>query len=495
MTVAEVKQLALDFSGSEEEQGELPEGWVCSRLGNVLIVNYGKGLKQSDRVQGPVPVYGSNDVVGSHDTSLTDGPTVIIGRKGSAGAVHYSSSSCWPIDTTYFVDDFNGFDPVYLLHSLRALNLAELDTSTAIPGLNRDELYAQEIPIPPLAEQKRIAAKIEVLLARVRGAKERLERVPVLLKRFRQAVLAAACSGRLTEEWRETHITDDSAYIYLQKILKERRVYFEKVGTRIYKEPIEPDRSKLSDVPDQWAAASMDQLACFVTSGPRGWAKFYADSGPVFIRAQNINTDKLRLEDIAHVQPPNNAEGLRTRVRLGDLLITITGANVTKAALVDVDLEEAYISQHVALARLVDPAVERFVFLWTISPLHGRAKLLADAYGAGKPGLNLDNIREMVVPLPPLSEQREIVRRVEALFKLAEAIERRVEAARARADKLTQAILAKAFRGELVPTEAELARREGRSYEPASQLLQRIRTARQGAEPRENNPRTPNRKK
>jgi len=79
----------------------------------------------------------------------------------------------------------------------------------------------------------------------------------------------------------------------------------------------------------------------------------------------------------------------------------------------------------------------------------------------------------MPLPVPPHAEQIDIVRRVEALFKLADAIERRVEAATKRADKLTQAILGKAFRGELVPTEAELARREGRTYEPASALLER----------------------
>jgi type I restriction enzyme S subunit len=100
------------------------------------------------------------------------------------------------------------------------------------------------------------------------------------------------------------------------------------------------------------------------------------------------------------------------------------------------------------------------------------------AYGAGKPGLNLDNIREMLVALPPLDEQREIVRRVDALFALARAIERRVAVATARAERLQQAVLARAFRGELVPTEAELARREARGYEDAEALLARVRAAR-----------------
>src|SRR5258707_632462 len=148
-----------------------------------------------------------------------------------------------------------------------------------------------------------------------------------------------------------------------------------------------------------------------------------------------------------------------TRVQVADLLVTVTCANVTKTALEALDLGEAYVSQHVALVRLVDALVAPFVHLWIVSPSHGRKKLLGDAYGAGKPGLNLDNLREVVLALPPLAEQREIVRRVETLFKLADGIEKRVAMATTCAEELTQSILAKALRGELVPTEAELARR------------------------------------
>src|SRR5262249_49431683 len=97
-----------------------------------------------------------------------------------------------------------------------------------------------------------------------------------------------------------------------------------------------------------------------------------------------------------------------------------------------------------------------------------------DAREVARPTLNLEQLETLPVPRPPLEEQHEIVRRVEALFNLADAIEKRVAAAQSRADKLTQSILAKAFRGELVPTEAELARQEGREYEPASVLLERI---------------------
>jgi type I restriction enzyme S subunit len=101
---------------------------------------------------------------------------------------------------------------------------------------------------------------------------------------------------------------------------------------------------------------------------------------------------------------------------------------------------------------------------------------------AGQQGVSGADIKRQPIAVPPLPEQQEIVRRIETLFRLADAIEKRVTAASARAEKLTQAVLAKAFRGELVPTEAELARREARDYEPAARLLERMQAERTSAD-------------
>ena len=106
---------------------DLPKGWVLARLSEILTVNYGKGLTEVDRRPGEVSVYGSNGVVGKHNDALTCGPTIILGRKGTVGAVHLSTRPCWPIDTTYFIDEFHGFDPAYLAYALRSLDLAELN--------------------------------------------------------------------------------------------------------------------------------------------------------------------------------------------------------------------------------------------------------------------------------------------------------------------------------------------------------------------------------
>lgn len=332
--------------------------------------------------------------------------------------------------------------------SFRQAAEMEMTGSVGQKRVPADFIENAEIPLPPLADQKRIVEAIERLTARVHAARDRLAAVPAILKRFRQAVLAAACSGRLTEDWREATAPEANP----TDLLRQTEAVRSQAG-RVPRVGGTPDQL---DAPAAWARVYFGNLLTLLTSGSRGWAEYYSKAGPLFIRSQDINTDRLLFDDMAHVSPPaNSADRARTRAQQNDVLLTITGANVTKCALVDADLPEAYVSQHVALCRPALPEMSQYLHLWLTSPQHGRGVLLDVAYGAGKPGLNLDNIKEVPVALPTLTEQAEIVRRVDLLMKLADAIERRVATAHARADKLTQSILAKAFRGELVPAIAD----------------------------------------
>lgn len=129
--------------------------------------------------------------------------------------------------------------------------------------------------------------------------------------------------------------------------------------------------------------------------------------------------------------------------------MTITGANVTKCARVKADLDDAYVSQHVSLIRLENPSVAPFIELGLKAPNAGRYQLQKAAYGGGKPGLNLQNIKDVKLALPNPEEMEAIVRRVDQLFSHADRIEQQVNNALARVNNLTQSILAKAFRGEL----------------------------------------------
>ena len=157
---------------AQDERYELPLGWAWSSLGEIVELKYGKGLPAKSRnSSGNILVYGSNGVVGNHDKALTGSPAIVVGRKGSVGEVHISMTPCWPIDTTYFIDLFPpGLDAAFLFRYLRSQRIGDLDRSTAVPGINRGDLYRVPMPLPPLSEQRRIIAKIEALFEQSRTA-------------------------------------------------------------------------------------------------------------------------------------------------------------------------------------------------------------------------------------------------------------------------------------------------------------------------------------
>ena len=158
----------------------------------------------------------------------------------------------------------------------------------------------------------------------------------------------------------------------------------------------------------QWPVAPLGELAVFITSGSRGWARHYAESGATFIRSQNIVKGQLDFSERQYVAPPEGAEGNRTRVKLGDVLITITGNSVGNVAYVDHDLGEAYISQHVGLVRLQEPSQAEYVCRYLSPGAPGNAQIVASQSGQSKPGLNLQDLRGFAIALPGSEEQRAI---------------------------------------------------------------------------------------
>lgn len=132
------------------------------KLGDICEFKYGSSLPASVRSGDAFPVYGSNGVVGAHLQSLTDGPTIVVGRKGSIGEVNFSNGPCWPIDTTYFIDrTATKADLRWLSYALSGLRLGELNKATGVPGLNRNDAYEKLIFVPPVDEQRRIAAILD----------------------------------------------------------------------------------------------------------------------------------------------------------------------------------------------------------------------------------------------------------------------------------------------------------------------------------------------
>jgi type I restriction enzyme, S subunit len=233
-------------------------------------------------------------------------------------------------------------------------------------------------------------------------------------------------------------------------------------------------------VPDNWSWVKVGELGDgadeAVQVGPMSMqSRDFEDSGVPVLNVGCIQTgwfDKSKL----NYMPATKASAFgRYCIRAGDILFTRSGT-IGRCAVATPAEQGHLMTLHLLRVRPDQrKALSAYLCYVFQGAPHIQRQMKEAAIGSTRAGFNTNLLAGLDVPIPSLPEQREIVRRVGALFKLADRIEAKLAAARQRVDALPQAVLAKAFRGELVPTEAELARREGRDYEPAADLLARIR--------------------
>ncbi len=476
----------------------LPDSWISATVESIAIITSGQTPKGVTEVvsQGEFPWFRVGDM-NSHGNEtylkaakvnlskqdvealrirLRPPGTIVFPKRGGAIATNkkriLAQRSAYDLNTMgiYAI----GLDHSYFWHWFMTIDLGNLSDGSNVPQINNDDIQPLNVPLPPRNEQRRIVEKIEELFTKLDAGVRSLEQARALLKSYRRSVLKAAVEGELSREWREAHRdTLEPTSELLERILQERR---EKFAGKKYKEPDAPDTLKLPTLPNGWEWATTNQLFGFVTSGSRDWKKYYSNKGAIFIRTQDINKDRILLEDVSYVDLPPRAEGKRSRVLENDILIIITGANVGKVALVDRPLPEAYVSQSVALTRPVVGEVAEFLHLAMIAEGFGRSQLDKLAYGMGRPVLNLTNVQQLILPLPSLAEQEIITSEYQRRISIIDELDDAVEASLRRADGLRQSILKRAFSGKLVPQDPD--------DESASMLLERIRLEREAAKPK-----------
>ncbi|EOW9104088.1 restriction endonuclease subunit S [Vibrio cholerae] len=456
---------------------QLPKGWKQVHLGEVVELKYGKSLPAKSRDGEGFPVFGSNGVVGLHSTPLVDCAGLIVGRKGSFGEVHLSEQPFSPIDTTYYVDEFKTGSLKYWFYQLKCLPLTKLNRSTAIPGLNRDDAYAQQINLPPLAEQNRIVEKLDEVLAQVDTIKARLDGIPAILKRFRQSVLAAAVSGKLTEEWRKNNSGQQIKPLLYEIETQREKLKAAKLLKRSFgkHETVDPQSNEL---PDGWEWVCFDQISDnennALKAGPFGSALKKSDCTDhgyrVYGQEQVIAGDETLVSYYINEEKYQQLEACS--VKSGDILISLVGT-IGKVLILSDKVESGIINPRLVKLSLNSEIQRKYIKAYLDSPLAWHF-FNGFSHGGTMDILNLGILRKLPIPLPPVEEQKEIVRLVDQYFAFADTIEAQVKKAQARVDKLTQSILAKAFRGELVPQDP--------NDEPADKLLERIALARKEAE-------------
>lgn len=489
---------------------ELPLGWKRSNLEVLASASGGSTPSKAEPRfwnGGNVPWVSPKDmktfVISDSEDHITEGAlerltlvpedsVLVVVRSGILSRTLPVAITTAPVTINQDMRAFipaQGVSATFLAWQLIANEYEILDAcskdGTTVASIEGVALAQFPIWIAPRAEQTRIVEKLEDLLGSLDAAVAELKAAQRKLAQYRQSLLKAAVEGTLTAQWRATHGTPpETGHQLLQRILQERRTRWEdkqrakfaqagktppKGWQAKYPEPAAPETSDLPALPEGWVWASLDQLAEFVTSGSRGWAEYYSTVGAMFIRSQDINKDRLDITDAAFVNPPANSEGARTRVQRNDLLLTITGANVGKTARVEVDLDEAYVSQHVALIRLVDQDISAYLHLFLICKAGGRGQLDKMAYGAGKPGLNLQQVLSVAVPVPSLEEMSQLLATLNTQLSAAKEQDAALARALRQAAAQRRNLLKAAFAGQLVPQDP--------ADEPASELLARIRAS------------------
>ncbi len=199
------------------------------------------------------------------------------------------------------------------------------------------------------------------------------------------------------------------------------------------------------DAGSDYDSEPLDRHLEFLTSGSRGWAEHYVKSGKRFLRSLDVQMNRIGTDDVAYVNPPPGTEADRTRVKDGDVLVTITGSRIGRVAFIPESFGEAYVSQHVAIARLKPTLLPRYCSMFLSLQNGGQRQIAKAQYGQTKPGLSLTNIREFQIPIPPVKEQQ---RFLNAWNKHAKLMLHQGESSND-TQALFDSLVQKAFRGDL----------------------------------------------
>lgn len=371
----------------------LDNGWSSTTLGGFVELKYGKSLPSQARVSGPFPVFGSNGQVGSHMKSITAGPTIVIGRKGSFGEVAYSDQACWPIDTTYYVDGTaTSADLRWLNWLLPTLGLKELNRAAAIPGLNREDAYRKPVMLPPLDEQRRIADILDQADTLRTKRREAIAHLDDLTQSLFHEMFGEPIAS--VEAWPVTH---------LGALVRE--------GDRVNYGVVQPGETVSTGVP--------------------------------LIRAGDLVGGRVDRRSLKTIASEIESKYARSRL-LGDEILVSCVGSIGSIAVSDDSLRGCNVARAVARIPLAVQWNRTFVASHLRTPVVQRY-FTSELRTVAQPTLNIKQLAATPVPLPPRALQDEFAARAE----LIEAAKSTNAAHLAELDSLAASLGDRAFAGAL----------------------------------------------
>lgn len=356
-------------------------------------------VTEEERIAGPYPYFGANGQQGWIHQYLFDEPLVLLAEDGGhfenpeRGIAYCISGKTWVNNHAHVLRPRDGVDLSYLCRVLENADVRRHVTGTTRAKLTKAGASKISIPLPSLQDQRQIAEALD--RADVLRTKQR--KVLAQLNALTHSIFLDMF-GDLTTEGKTDH------------------------------------------------SMRLGELLKFVTSGSRGWAEYYVPSGARFVRSLDVQMNYIASDSAVFVDPPSSAEARRTRIQEGDVLLTITGSRIGRVAAAPKDLAGAYISQHVAILRLDQrQVVPEFVAYFLSMETGGQRQIAKAQYGQTKPGLNLDQIRNLHVPLPSVADQQEFKKRLNAVRSVITLQTN----ALAKLDALFFSLQHRALRGEL----------------------------------------------
>jgi len=330
------------------------------------------------------------------------------------------------------------------LSRLKDTVLVPLMTGAANVSLTVTKIKKVEIPLPPIEEQLRIVSLFNRMDNEQAELVDEISHQQELLKKLCQSILQEAIEGKLTASWREQNPDVESASVLLEKIKaeKEQLIKEKKIKKQKPLPPINEDEMSF-DIPDSWERCRLGNVSSKIGSGSTPKGSNYSEKGVPFFRSQNIYNNGLVYSDIKYISDETHKKMSGTKVLPEDILLNITGGSMGRCAYVPKDFDDANLSQHVCIIRpiLLNPI---FVHNLVLSPVF-QDMIFSSTTGAGREGLPKNNLEQFVIPIIPLEEQKEIVKKIESLFKICDELKTQIDSSKKNSELLMQAVLKEAF--------------------------------------------------
>lgn len=373
--------------------GEIPSDWEVSKIKFVTNNEDGKrepisGEFRYDR-SGDYPYYGATGIVDFIDDYRFDGRYLLIGEDGAPFFIpnkhvaFIAEGKFWVNNHAHVLSSKNEVDLMYLCYLLNCVDYREYISGSTRDKLTKSDLSDIKILLPSLDEQIRIAKYLDHQTSIVDQLIQQKEKLIELLKEKRQAVINEAVTKGL----------DPSAK------MKDSGIEW------------------LGEVPKDWNLVQIRHLKNKVGSGvtPKGGAEVYTEEGVIFIRSQNVHFDGLRLDDVVKIDFDTHEKMSGSKVQYKDVLLNITGASIGRCCVVEIH-DEMNVNQHVCIIRPTQKIFPEYLNLVLQSNI-GQVQIKLGTTGGNREGLTFEAIKEFIIPLPNLTEQEEILRKVQSALK------------------------------------------------------------------------------